>query len=174
MSDELDNVLRAALIEFGNTIFSGTWRGREREAVSLFVLGHLAPKISPSGPIRHATQLAIEAAVPGVEGLNPKGRVNKDLVVWPEAGMTLWDRDWKPVNVPAAVLEWKVFRALHKHPVLSANDVAWLTAFTRNFTGCIGYAVAVDLMQRKFRMRVARAEAGTVQEDWLTIPSMVG
>jgi hypothetical protein len=170
---ELDNVIRAALTEFANGLFRGSWRGREREAVSVFVLGHLAPRVSPLGPIRHATQLAIEAAVPGVEGLNQKGRVNKDLVVWPEARMTLWDKDWNPVNVPVAVLEWKVFRAIHKHPALSRQDLAWLTGFTRNFAGCVGYAVAIDLLQRHFRMRVARAESGVIQEDWLALDPML-
>jgi hypothetical protein len=49
-------------------------------------------------------------------GLNPRGRVNKDLVIWPEPGMTMWDLGWNPINVPAAVLEWKSSVLSTEHP----------------------------------------------------------
>jgi hypothetical protein len=83
MLEEIDRAVRAAATEFVEAVFADGWRGREREAVSLFAIGYLIRQCRPGTVLHSPTQVAIEAAVPGVPELNPKGRVNKDLVIWP-------------------------------------------------------------------------------------------
>jgi len=174
MSTELDNLLRKALIEFTERVFASGWRGREREAISMFVLGYLINQVRPDGPLRDRTQIGIEVAVPSHKKINPKGRVNKDLVIWPVGGMTLWDAKWNEANTPLAVLEWKVYRSIHRNADLAPVDLGWLTRWTREFPRVIGYAVALDLVQRQFCLRVARVENGSVQREWLEVKSVAG
>jgi hypothetical protein len=167
MTTELDKLLRKALTEFTKKVFATGWHGREREAISLFVLGYLINQVRSESLLRDRTQIGIEVAVPSLKKLNPKGRVNKDLVIWPVGEMTLWDADWKEANTPLAVLEWKVFRKIHRTADLAPADLQWLTRWTRAFPKVTGYAVALDLAQRQFRLQVARCENGIVQREWL-------
>jgi hypothetical protein len=169
MPTELDIVLRDTFAEFSGRIFNGGWRGREREAINVFVLGHLVRRVHSEGVLRDLTQVGIEVTVPSLKTINPKGRVTKDLVLWPAAGMTLWDNEWREANIPSAVLEWKVFRSLHRRPDLSATDIEWCRKWTKAYPSAIGYAVALDLDDRTFRIRVARVEVGLVDRTWLEI-----
>jgi hypothetical protein len=41
MTDHIDRAIRSAATAFVNPIFSSGWRGRQREAVSLFAMGYL-------------------------------------------------------------------------------------------------------------------------------------
>ena len=169
MANELDKLLREALTEFTKDVFATGWHGREREAISMFVLGYLINQVRPESSLRDRTQIGIEVAVPSYKKLNPKGRVNKDLVIWPVGGMTLWNAKWKETNTPLAVLEWKVYRNIHQTADLASVDLGWLIRWTKAFPQVIGYAVALDLAQPQFRLRVARAEKGIVQREWLQI-----
>jgi len=165
----LDGLIRSTISEFTAAIFDSGWRGREREAVSLYAAGFLQPRCLPGALLRDPTQVAIEVAVPGVLSLNPKGRVNKDLVIWPEPRMTLWDKNWAAVNEPLAVLEWKVFRLATRPPRVSDHDVEWLTAFSGSRDRFVGYAVTIDLAGRSFRTRVARFSRGNIEAEWLVL-----
>ena len=171
MGTGLDKLLREALTEFTKDVFATGWHGREREAISMFVLGYLINQVQPESLLQDPTQIGIEVAVPSHKKLNPKGRVNKDLVIWPVGGMTLWDAKWKETNTPLAVLEWKVYRNIHRTAGLASVDLEWLIRWTKAFPKVIGYAVALDLVQpqRQFRLRVARVEKGIVQREWLQI-----
>src|SRR6266545_914881 len=110
MIDQIDHAIRSAATTFVDAIFSNGWRGREREAVSLFAIGYLVRECREGAVLHSPTQIAIEASVPGVAELNAKGRVNKDLVIWPIPAQTCWNETWAVVNDPLAVAEWKVFR----------------------------------------------------------------
>lgn len=168
--NELDALIRSTLTAFTDSIFASGWRGREREAVSLYAAGFLQPLCNPGGPLRDPTQVAIEVTVPPAPGHNPKGRVNKDLVLWPEPRMTVWDSDWKVKNVPLAILEWKVFRSgMRGAPAVSTYDLEWLKSFSGAHPQFVGYAVTVNLVGRPFRMRVARCYGGAAQLDWLNL-----
>lgn len=168
--DALDSVIRSTLTAFTSAVLESGWRGREREAVSLYATGFLQPACTPGGVLRDPTQVAIEVTVPGVGALNPKGRVNKDLVLWPEPRMTAWDDEWQATREPLAILEWKVFRArMRGAPKVSAHDLEWLTAFSLARERFAGYSVTMDLAAREYRMRVARCCRGAVQLDWLSL-----
>ena len=107
--------------------------------------------------------------MPGVRDLNPKGRVNKDLVIWQQPAQTCWDDRWAVVHEPLAILEWKVFRTARQLPGFSAHDVRWLRAFSRGRSRFVGYAVWLDLERRGPRLAAGRIHQGTVDLDWLRL-----
>lgn len=86
-SEELEVIVRRALGEFFAAIVQGGWRGREREAVSLFAFEFLAPYAGRS-VLGSAAQIGIECAVPQVTAKGKK-QVCKDLVIWPRPRMTV-------------------------------------------------------------------------------------
>ena len=168
MSD-IDDAIRAAASEFVEAVFADGWRGREREAVSLFAIGYLIRQCRPSSILHSPTQVAIEAAVPGVSQLNPKGRVNKDLVIWSQPAQTCWDEAWTVTHEPLAVMEWKVYRPTTPRPALSKYDVNWLVQFSRGKPSFVGYAVWLDLAARGSRFTAARVQDGSIGERWLEL-----
>src|SRR6266550_3801870 len=88
--DQLDQFVRKSLEAFIGRVFATNWRGREREAISLYAFGFLQQFCGSDPVLRDPTQIGIEATVSGI-ATNRKGRVNKDLVVWPAPGMTCWN-----------------------------------------------------------------------------------
>jgi hypothetical protein len=175
MNAEIDNIVRASLTEFVEDVFRSSWRGREREAVSLYVLGFLQKQLRSDSIFRDPTQIGIEAAVPSSLNLNPKGRVCKDLVLWSEPKMTCWNELWEAVNPPLAIMEWKAFRRPALKAQVYSPDVAWLKNYSALYSDMfaghsfVGYAVALDLLQRKFRLSAARVENGRADDNWLQL-----
>jgi hypothetical protein len=58
-------------------------------------------------------QIGIEVAVtPTINGLPEEREVQegcrKDVVIWAEPNMTVWDSDFKPCREPLSVMLWKV------------------------------------------------------------------
>ncbi|MGD1996311.1 MAG: hypothetical protein PVH62_06025 [Anaerolineae bacterium] len=68
MLEELDEIVQRSLAEFVEDVFSTGWLGREREAISLFVLGYLSGFCKPGSLLRDPTQIGIEVAVPQLVG----------------------------------------------------------------------------------------------------------
>jgi hypothetical protein len=175
MNAEIDEIIRGSLTEFVEDVFSSSWRGREREAVSLYVLGFLQKHLRGGGVLRDPTQIGIEAAVPSSPSLNPKGRVCKDVVLWREPKMTCWNERWEAVNPPLAIMEWKAFRRPALRAQVYPPDVAWLKNYSALYSGMfaghsfVGYAVALDLLQREFRLKAVRIENGEVDDKWLRL-----
>lgn len=172
---EIDRIVRASLMSFLEDVFRSSWKGREREAVSLYVLGHLQKQCGEGKILRESTQIGIEAAVPSSLELNPKGRVCKDLVLWREPKMTCWNERWEAVNPPLSIMEWKAFRLPSSKAQVYPQDVAWLKSYSTLFSSIfaghpfVGYAVALDLLQRKFRLSVTRVESGGARDKWLEL-----
>jgi hypothetical protein len=170
MLTQIDNIVRDSLTEFVEDVFRSAWRGREREAVSLYAFGFLQGHIQTNGILSDPTQIAIEAAVPSHPSLNVKGRVCKDLVLWPEPKMTCWNQSWEVVNYPLAIMEWKAFRLRSSRPLVSHEDIDWLKQYSaRRPPSFVGYAVSLDLLQRQFRLCVTRIESGQAKDRWLVL-----
>jgi hypothetical protein len=91
MLKQIDTIVRDSLTEFVADVFGSSWKGREREAVSLYAFGYLQRQIRKGGILRDPTQIGIEMTVPSKKSLNPKERVCKDLVLWREPNMTCWN-----------------------------------------------------------------------------------
>ena len=170
MLAQIDLIVRGSLIEFVDEVLRSSWRGREREAISLYAFGFLQRQINGSRILTDATQIGIEVTVPSDRSLNPKGRVCKDLVVWREPKMTCWNEGWEVVNYPLAILEWKAFRLKSSNPLVSRYDVEWLQRYSAFCpTSFVGYAISLDLLQRQFCVCVTRVENGHRQDSWLVM-----
>lgn len=151
----LDPIVRGALESYVRDVFGTPWYGKEHDHVNRFAFGHLLPLRSDNGPLRDPTQigLGVGMAQPRAVGVNSAAR--KDLVIWPKAGMACWNSRWRPCNHPMALMEWKVrrrggsFRGRNR-------DRAWLSAYARWRPGFVGYSVAVDFEEEKFRLWVER------------------
>jgi len=62
---QIDDIVRRALVSFATQDLNGSWTGRrEREAVSLFVFGHLLREVDPTGFLCDPAQIGIEYPVP--------------------------------------------------------------------------------------------------------------
>ena len=117
MIESIDEIVRQSLTEFVSDIFQLPWSGRrEREAVSLYVLGYLIKHVKSDGFLKDPTQIGIEFTVPQISkemqtqisgSNNPKAQVYKDVVIWPKPKMTCWDSNGKPTISPSAILQWK-------------------------------------------------------------------
>jgi hypothetical protein len=134
------------------------------------VLGYLQTHFSENDAVlRDPAQICIQGTVPGVPGLNPKGRVNKDLVIWPPDFRTCWDSDGKVNNTPLCVMEWKAFRLKRTRPAISEYDVEWLAGFAAGRNNFVGYAVSLDLLDRGFKLSVTRLVDGDQQDEGLRL-----
>ena len=157
---DLDVVLLQSLTSFTDEVFASGWRGKEREAVSLFAFGHLIKQCRPDSVLFDPAQIGIEVRVLKPADLGVKAEVCKDLVVWNQPGTTCWSKNpW-----PVAVLEWKANQSQ-----VSSNDVIWLKAFSKGHQDFTGYAICLDLKQRDFRLSCTRVKDGQAQSDWLVL-----
>lgn len=169
LMSELDAPIDAAARLFVSDVFGEPrWRGREHEAVSHFA-DFLRGQCQERTPLYDPGQIVIQGCVPGVRGLNPKGRVNKDLVLWPKPRMSCWNAEWSPSNIPMAVLEWKVFRLPTSRPTMSTHDLEWLSAFSCKHPEFVGYAISLDLNARQWRLRIDRVRSGSSDAAWLRL-----
>jgi hypothetical protein len=137
------------------------------------VIGHLVDEVRPASFLSHRTQIAIEFPVPQIgygigsfiTGIKFKRQVCKDVVIWPEAGMTCWDATGKPTVPPAAIIEWKF--GVHE---VYRSDVEWLVQFSSIHRGFIGYAVAANRPgAADFLLACERVADGAVDSNWLLL-----
>jgi len=173
-SSKLDQIVRGSLERFVRDISVGGWTGRrEREAISLYVLDYLQREVSPGGPIRDVTQIAIEVPVRQIDGRvmvamsgrsRAKAHVAKDLVIWPRPRMTCWSESDRSGGAPLAIMEWKFGTRLP-----SEYDVKWLEAYSKGRPGFTGYAVSLSRGARGFELVGTRVRRATRQERWLLI-----
>ena len=160
MASHLEAYVRESFLKFATHLTETRWRGREREAVSLFALGFLQKHFE------NPTQIAIESAVAQLHGKG-KEQVCKDLVIWPQPGMTVWDECWQVKNDPSCIIEWKLASKQTHRPPRTEMDADWLRSFSSTRLAFEGYAVAVDLLRRDFLLSVTRVKANKVSVGWL-------
>lgn len=159
--DSLEQLLRAALTSFANDLKGTHWPGKEREAVSLFAMGYLVPRCAAGARLHDPRQIGIEVRVPQIS-TGAKDQVCKDLIIWPEPGMTCWNKDGNPQNIPLCVMEWK-----WGTKSFCNDDLDWLSEFTRLHSSCEGYAICYNPPPAKPIIRCARVANGEVDREWL-------
>lgn len=164
MQTELDRIIQQSLMEFIEDIFNGGWYGKEREAVSLYAFGYLCKRCQPNTVLCDPKQIGIEVRVPKPHGVGKKVEICKDLVIWREPYINCWDKQRQPTNYPLAVLEWKV-----SHRGVYAGDVDWLCALSVDCDEFVGYAICLDLTERKFRLSCTRVHNGLREPEWLVL-----
>lgn len=168
MTSDVDRAVRESLTDCFREIRVSHWRGREREAVSLYAFGFLQKQCAPGRLLHDPAQIGIEVAVPGIGEVNRKRQVCKDLVIWAAPGMSCWDENWTAVTAPLAILEWKLSRRGMVRVPPSRYDLDWLTQFSSQWGEFTGYAVSLAIGARE-ALVVARVRGGDVQRDWLKL-----
>lgn len=172
--DELDAIIMRSLQQFVAALNDSQWTGqREREAINLYVMGHLLHEIRPNSVLFDATQIAIEVPVqqiaPDVQrtlsggNSKPKAQVAKDLVIWPRPRMTVWDSDGQLRHSPLAILEWKWGKI---EP--SEYDLRWLESYSSQRQHFSGYVVSLlKGAESKFALAATRVQLGEREVGWL-------
>ena len=171
---ELDTMVSRSLCGFVNAINRDQWSGRrEREAICLYVLGHLRREVKRGTLLSDVRQIGIEMPVQQIDPKKqkrisggkgkPKANVAKDLTIWPRPQMTTWNDEGRSHHVPLAILEWKMGS-------LSPDeyDVRWLEEYSRGRGRFTGYAVSLRRSRSGvFSLGVARVKLGKREVDWL-------
>lgn len=171
---KLDRIIRRSLCEFVDAINRDQWSGRrKREAISLYVLGHLQREVRCGGVLFDVRQIGIEMPVRQIDPRKqkaiskregkPKQDVAKDLLIWARPQMTTWTKDGSSQYAPRAILEWKMGRASPFE-----DDLKWLEEYSRERPKFTGYVVSL-LRTRTgtFLLNVARVKRGVRQLEWL-------
>lgn len=158
---ETEILIRGALVEFFDNVKKNKWYGKEREAVSLFAFDNLIKKICPNSILFDPAQIGIEVRVP-ITSLNKKKEVCKDLVIWPNPNMNVWDLNKNPVNQPRTIIEWKVLPNNIKEKPLKndLHDIAWIKEFSKNKRNFIGFLVTLDVTNHKYKLLYTKIYMG--------------
>lgn len=162
----MDRFIHDALLDFANwyAMEPSAWLGKERDCVNIFAHQFLNKRIDEFSAIKDVGQIRIECAVmqpPDRERL-PKPSATKDLVIWSKPSDTTWDVEWKAVNAPRAIIEWKTSRSGRGPADFDAHDVEWLTAFTEEYRKTIGFLVSTHATKASRRCTWATVRAGVV------------
>jgi hypothetical protein len=160
----IDVPIKESLENFVEDIFAKSWWGKEREAVSLYAFGYLIKQCHTASVLYDPAQIGIEVRVPKPETVGAKKEVCKDIVIWPQPGMTCWDEQRKSVLEPLAVMEWKVNELR-----VSDYDLEWLSAFSASRPGFTGYALCLNLNNPKFRLHCVRIQNNEKDPNWLRL-----
>ena len=160
----IDLPIKKSLEDFVKDIFAKSWWGKEREAVSLYAFGYLIKQCRAESVLYDPAQIGIEVRVPKPESFGAKKEVCKDIVIWPQPGMTCWDKQRKSVQEPLAVMEWKV-----NEPRVSDYDLEWLCAFSAARPSFTGYALCLNLNSPNFRLHCIRIQNSKKELDWLRL-----
>ena len=165
MPVELEVIIRESLTQFAQEVARTNWRGREREAVSLYAFGFLVPWRRPGGILHDPSQIGLDVAVGQLPGPNKKKQVCKDLVIWPEPAMVCWDKAGSPTHQPLAIIEWKV-----RTKKFSAYDEKWLCDYSSGAPQFTGYAISLNPQGASTVLMASRIVRGVLNSDWLRCP----
>jgi hypothetical protein len=165
-SQPIDHFLNEALESFSHWLKSNQWRGKEHDCVNLFAHEFLFKKIAPDAAVHSLTQIRIECGLKQpVKGNYDKKSARKDLVIWEEPFQNSWSEEWEPVNIPKAVMEWKVrFRSKHRKGGFNSHDLDWIRHFTEENPNCIGYIVLVDLFSEPRKIEWKQSKQGVLSQ----------
>lgn len=154
----LDRAVQRSLRTFLSYVKTRNWKGRENEAISLYVLGFLRSEFKRRSILRDLTQIGIEVAATN-SAKGPNSQTRKDLVIWREPGINRWfPPDERPE--PLAIMEWKVSRPKFRSGRSCTGDRAWLASHCGSHPETVGYAVHLRLDSAPPRLDVYRIDCG--------------
>jgi hypothetical protein len=162
----LDALLREAFQDFEAWLLDTAWRGKEHDCVNVFAHKFLAGLVRPEGPIFDLTQVGIEVGVPQPHNCGERPSARKDLVIWAQPGTVAWGADWKAVNVPATIIEWKAPRKKGRTPPIHPYDREWLQKYSLHYPNFVGYCATVDFSATDRRVFTLAITATGMLEDF--------
>ena len=162
----MDRYINDALQDFAEWYVASDWLGKERDCVNIFALQYLKKGIAKNAAISDLSQIRIECAVtqPPDKEQFTRPSAAKDLVIWQNPLDTAWDADWKPGNIPRAIIEWKTSRTGRASDQFDAHDVAWLKAFTETHPKTFGFLVSTHASKTHRRCAWALVRGGSVKK----------
>ena len=165
---QIDLFLNEALENFSLWLKSNQWRGKEHDCVNLFAHKFLFEKIEFGAAIQNHTQICIECGLKQPKkGNYKKNSARKDLVIWEQPLQNSWSEIWEPVNIPKAVMEWKVkFRTNSPKGNFNSHDDKWIKLYTEEHPDCIGYVVLVDLTSDPRRVEWKHSKQGVFSKTF--------
>ena len=140
---ELDFLIEKSLTALAADEHVRRWNAKENDWVSYFVFRYLLQGCSPNGVLRHPAQIAIEVGVAQPKTYGAAKAVRRDIVIWPDVGMTCWGQNWEPAQHPLTIVEWKVHRAGRKNRLVE-RERKWLRTYCREQPTVVCYAIEVD------------------------------
>ena len=161
MHKRIDRFVETALRQFAGWITASQWQGKERDCINLFAMRFLMASIEPNAAIFDPAQIRIEGGVPQPSGFQ-RPSATKDLVIWRDPLAVAWDEEWRPVNSPCVVMEWKTRRHGRHDDLFDRHDTEWLTAFSAENLNSFGYAVTVDFCRSSRLVSCCRFRRGAV------------
>lgn len=167
----IDRVVESCLRQLAADPHILRWRAKEHDWVNYFALEYLLAKGSEEGLLTKPAQLAIEVAVPQPPGYL-KPTVCRDIVIWSSPGQTCWDENWRPVQHPLAVVEWKVHRVGRRNRAVQAERV-WLRQYCAWQPLTVGYAIEVDQLVDATTITCTRFRGAEEWADWLRLQTRV-
>jgi hypothetical protein len=151
---DLDAAILASLRAFNAALADAAWFGDERETISLYAFGHLIRECGVGRRLFDPAQVGIEVAVPDTRPGAHYATVWKDIVIWPEPGMTCYAGRIATFDnlagLPLAVLEWKKLPRPWRpsETRVNAGDLTFLTGLAAHCARAgepfIGYLLTID------------------------------
>ena len=165
---EIDNLISTSLTAFATDMLDRRWFGKEHDWVNQYAFNYLLSQCAPTSPFREPGQLGIEVQVGQPPGFYSKPAAQRDIVIWPQSGMSCWGEDWQPIHHPMVILEWKVHRLGHRNRE-QPHEREWLRRYTSWQKSPVAYAVEVDLGMSPAILTCCRYQAGIEQSGWLKL-----
>ncbi len=173
--DPIDELVVKSLRRFLEDLGPKRWKGREKDAVSMFAMGPLVEVMRlTNSPLTDVRQIGVEVAVDqkfkGSTERASKARANKDLVIWKESCSTAWSTPSGKAPVVLAVLEWKVDCDQKGNAVSAKEKIEmqkWLKGFAGQHREAIGFGVYLDLRSNpKKSHKLERFQGEGEPLDW--------
>lgn len=141
MRKRIDRFIEDALVEFNDWFIESDWIGKERDAVNLFTMGFLAKNVQPGAAIHDLRQIRIESPIVQLPDHRERQTGGKDLTIWRDPLQTTWSPEYKAINAPWVIMEWKFQRGGQKPDGFDEYDTMWVSEFTKLNDDSIGYLV---------------------------------
>lgn len=136
-------MIELALKDFDIYLKESNWYGRENEVVNLFAHKFLNKYIGKE-PLIYLDQIGIEVAVKQIPSEEGKKLVRKDLVIWEAGNTSVWDAKGEIVNIPLAIIEWKV------NDISKCDyDINWLRKYKKIYLQIISYSVCAFIKENR-------------------------
>jgi len=158
---------------FFKIIKTERWFGKEREIVSRFAFTNLLNLVKPNTKLYSPGQIGIEMRIKGVEGINKKPEVCKDLLIWKFPYQTVWSED----KAPIVIIQWKHWKKDNepKKDLEYKEDIEFLQGYVKNHD-TVGIAVKIKIREPKigipkedddYSLEAALIEKGRVVMQWI-------
>jgi hypothetical protein len=163
--EKIDSLIQEALRALAADPHIKQWQAKEHNWVSYFAMRHVLEHCEPGGVLSHPAQIGIEVGVPQPPGYK-SATTRRDLVIWPNVGMTCWNDSWMASCHPLAIVEWKVHRPGRKNRFVD-DERNWLRSYCVWQPTVVAYAVEVDGAANPIRMTCSRFVGREERSDWL-------